>query len=284
MAPIRVIPARDEANIDQKLVTLLLASVQEKPDVIISVFAGTPAFGAYRLLAERARAELVDFSLVRFVVFDELLSTASTRGENRDPGTGPFRAVLDERLFIPLAIPAENVIAYSPSRDQAAETARISSFLAYSGIDIALLSVDSRGHIGFHVNGSNLDSTAGIVKVENEQRWGTREAFSLGLADLAKATRIFLFAAGRNLAEIVQRLVEGTFDPTVPISVLQRHGNVILLADSGASSRIAREDRIHGFYSGFFIVDAHSVPSGRRVLIVSPHPDDARSASVEPWR
>ena len=183
--------------------------------------------------------------------------------------------MLDERLFIPLGIPPDNVIAYSPSRDRAAETARIGSFLAFSGIDIALLSVDSRGHIGFHVSGSNLDSTAGVVKVENAQRWESREAFSLGLADLAKATRILLFAAGRNLAEIVQRLTEGTFDPTVPISVLQRHGNVLLVADAGASSRIAREERIHGFYSGIFIVDAQSVPSGRRVLIVSPHPDDA---------
>jgi LmbE family N-acetylglucosaminyl deacetylase/6-phosphogluconolactonase/glucosamine-6-phosphate isomerase/deaminase len=275
MAPIRVIPARDEANIDQKLVTLLLAAVQEKPDLIISVFAGTPAFGAYHLLVERARSELMDFSRVRFVVFDELLSNAAAHGGNRDPGAGRFRAVLDERLFFPLAVPADNVIAFSPARDRAAETARIASFLAFSGIDIALLSVDSRGHIGFHVNGSNLDSTAGIVKVENAQRWQAREAFSLGLADLAKATRILLFAAGRNLAEIVQRLTEGTFDPSVPISVLQRHGNVILVADAGASSSIAREERIHGLYSGFLIVDEQSVPNGRRVLVVSPHPDDA---------
>ncbi len=79
MAPIRVIPARDEANIEQKLVTLLLAAVQEKPDMIISVFAGTPAFGAYHLLVERARAELVDFSRVRFVVFDELLPPGAAR-------------------------------------------------------------------------------------------------------------------------------------------------------------------------------------------------------------
>ena len=79
MAPIRIIPARDEANIEQKLATLILAAVEEKPDLIMSVFAGTPAFGTYHLLAERARAELVDFSRVRFVVFDELLAA-------RDPG------------------------------------------------------------------------------------------------------------------------------------------------------------------------------------------------------
>ncbi len=266
MAPIRVIPARDETNIEQKLVTLVLAAVQEKPDLIISVFAGTPALGAYRLLVERAASELVDFSRVRFVVFDELLSGS---------GTAQFRAVLDERLFLPLAIAPENIVSFSPAKDRAAETARIESFLAVSGIDIALLSVDSRGHIGFHVSGSNLESTAGIVRVENAERWGVSEAFSLGLADLARASRILLFAAGRNLAEIVRRLTEGTFDPSVPISVLQRHDNVILIADAGASSGIARPEKMHGFHAGMFIMNADSVPSGRRVLVVSPHPDDA---------
>jgi glucosamine-6-phosphate deaminase len=266
MASIRIIPARDEANIEQKAVTLLLAAVQEKPDLIISLFAGTPAFGVYRLLVERAHSELVDFSRVRFVVFDELLT---------DNGVGSFRAVLDARLFVPLGIPAENVVSYDPVRGAEAETARIEGQLRLSGIDIALLSVDSRGHIGFHVNGSDLESTAGVVKVENSQRWAAEKAFSLGLADLAKASRIFLFAAGRNLAEMVLRLTEGTFDPSVPISVLQRHGNVTLIADTGALSRIVREDHVRGFYSGFFILDAQSVPSGRRVLVVSPHPDDA---------
>jgi len=285
MPPIRVVPARDESNIEQKLVTLLLAAVQEKPDLIISVFAGTPAFGAYRLLVERARAELVDFSRVRFVVFDELIpqsglaaqppAAANPGAATNLPAAARFRAVLDERLLIPLAIPVENVIAFSPEGDRAAEIARIASFLAVSGIDVALLSVDSRGHIGFHVTGSDLESASGIVRVENERRWEAREAFSLGLSDLAKATRILLFAAGRNLAEIVQRLTEGIFDPSIPISVLQRHGNVILIADGGALSRIAREERIHGFYSGFLIMDSLSVPSGRRVLVVSPHPDDA---------
>ena len=270
MPPIRVVPARDESNIEQKVVTLLLAAVQEKPDLIVSVFAGTPAFGVYRLLVERARSELVDFSRVRFVVFDELLPDAGA-----PDGRARFRSVLDERLFMPLAIPAENIVAFSLAGDRAAETARVSSFLAVSGIDIALLSVDSRGHIGFHVTGSDLESRAGILRVENAERWEARQAFSLGLADLAKATRILLFAAGRNLAEIVLQLTEGIFDPSVPISVLQRHGNVILVADGGALSRISREERIHGFYSGIFIVDSQTVPSGRRVLVVSPHPDDA---------
>ena len=271
MAPIHVIPARDESNIEQKLVTLLLAAVQEKPDLIISVFAGTPAFGPFRVLVERARAEIVDFTRVRFVVFDELVGA----GDSAAGSPAPFRAVLDERLFVPLGIPPENILSFDTSKDRAAEAARIENQLGVAGIDIALLSVDSRGHIGFHVTGSRMESTAGFVPVENRARWGVSEAFSLGLADLAKASKILLFASGRNLAEIVQRLTEGSFDPTIPISILQRHGNVTLIADTGALSRIDGGERVRGFYSGFYIMDAPSVPSGRRILVISPHPDDA---------
>jgi glucosamine-6-phosphate deaminase len=264
MAPIHIIPARDEANIEQKLVTLLLAAVQEKPDLIVSVFAGTPAFGAYRLLVERARSEMVDFSRVRFVLFDELVRADA-----------PLRTSLEERLFTPIGVSPENVLAFNPARDPDAEIARIAGQLAVSGVDIALLSVDSRGHIGFHTTGAPLDSRAGIVAVENKERWGAAHAFSLGLADLSRATRILLFAAGRNLAEIVRRLTEGTFDPSLPISVLQRHGNVTLIADAGAASGITREERVRGFYSGFYIMDSESIPLGQKALVASPHPDDA---------
>ncbi len=283
MAHIRVIPARDEANIEQKLVTLLLAAVQEKPDLIISVFAGTPAFGAYRLLVERARAEVVDFSRVRFVVFDELSSPGKRseiggRSTPRNTAGGrhlPLPRRAGRAALHPPGDPAENVISFSPARDRAAETARVAGHLAVAGIDIALLSVDSRGHIGFHVTGSR-------PRLEGGHRPGGKQrTLEGGRGVFPRSCRPRPGVAHPAIRRGPQprgdraRLTEGTFDPSVPISVLQRHGNVLLVADSGALSLIAREERIHGFYSGFFIMDAKSAPSGRRVLVVSPHPDDA---------
>ena len=265
MPPIRIVPARDEENVAQKVATLLMAAVEEKPDLIVAVFAGTPAFGTYRLLAERARAEDVDFSRVRFVVFDELLGRKEAL----------FRAVLEERLFAPLGVAADNVVAFDPAGDPGAEVRRISSWLEIAGIDIALLSADARGHIGFHASGSALDSPAGIMPVENRERWGAGQAFSLGLADLARASRILLFASGKNLAEIVRGLTEGGYDPSKPICVLQRHGDVILVADRGALSRIQGVEKLSGYHSGLFILDSASTPTNRKVLVVSPHPDDA---------
>ncbi|HET6487184.1 MAG TPA: hypothetical protein VFH83_12230, partial [Spirochaetia bacterium] len=112
MPSIHLIPARDESNIEQKLVTLILAAVTQKPDLILSVFAGTPAFGVYRLLVNRARLEVVDFSRVRFVVFDELIFPGSGTAA-RPEGAAPFRTVLEERLFTPLSIPPDNIVAYN---------------------------------------------------------------------------------------------------------------------------------------------------------------------------
>jgi LmbE family N-acetylglucosaminyl deacetylase len=50
---------------------------------------------------------------------------------------------------------------------------------------------------------------------------------------------------------------------------------VTLVADAGAASRITREESLRGLHAGFWIMDGQSVPSGRRVVVVSPHPDDA---------
>jgi glucosamine-6-phosphate deaminase len=272
MATIRIVPASDEEHVHRKLVTLLLAAVVEKPDLVVSVFAGTPAYGLYRMLTDRATAEEVDFSRVRFVVFDELVGgAAAPSGAAR----GTFRAVLQERLFGPLGVSAGRVVAFDPEADPAAETARIRSWLDLAGVDIALLSVDSRGHVGFHTAGAALDSAAGMVSVENQARWGVESAFSLGLADLGRASHVLLFACGKNLADVVQRLTEGGFDPDQPVSVLQQHPHVTLVADRGALSQVNQVGRISGFHAGFYILDTAAPPAGRTILVVSPHPDDA---------
>lgn len=274
MAALHIVPASDEEHVHRKIVTLLLAAVVEKPDLVVSVFAGTPAFGLYRLLSERAASEEVDFRRVRFVVFDELSAPAAPSDRQRVPG-GPFRAILRERLFGPLGVPDDRVVAFDPAADPDAEIARIRGWLDLAGVDIALLSVDSRGHVGFHIAGAALDSSAGLVDVENRSRWGAARAFSLGLADIGRAAHVLLFACGKNLAEVVQRLCEGAFDPDRPVSVLQRHPHVTLVADRGALSQVNRIERISGFHGGFYILDAASPPAGRTLLVVSPHPDDA---------
>ena len=240
MVSMHIVPASDEEHVHRKLVTLLLAAVVEKPDLVVSVFAGTPAFGLYRLLTERAAAEEVDFARVRFVVFDELAGASG----------GSFRAVLQERLFGPLGVTAARIVAFDPASDAAAETARIRAWLDIAGVDIALLSVDSRGHVGFHAAGAALDSAAGLVNVENRARWGADRAFSLGLADLARATHVILFAVGKNLAEVVRRLTEGGFAPDQPVSVLQRHPRVTLVSDRGALTHVNEVERISGFHAG----------------------------------
>ncbi len=264
MATMRVVAATDEERVHRQVATLLLAEVIDRPDLVVCVFAGTPAFALYRQLAERARSEGVDFSRARFVVFDELVRADA-----------PFRTVLEERLFGPLGVPADNVVAFDPRAERAAEVARIRGWLRVAGIDVALLSADSRGHIGFHVAGAPEDSPAGVVPVENRERWGAVEAFSLGLADVARAGRVLLFACGKNLAATVRQLTEGAFEPDRPISILQRHERVTLVADLPALSEVNRTDRLAGTYGGLYILPSDDPPRGRRILVVSPHPDDA---------
>ena len=266
MGTVHVIPADNEPNVQQKVATMVLGRLLEKPDLVISVFAGTPAFGLYRALVERATAERVDVSQARFVVLDELVTP---------DGSAPFHALLKSLLFDPLKIPDRNVLWFNPAADPVAEASRISTRLAAGGIDLCLLSVDSRGHIGFHTAGSAHDTRAGLVAVENRERWKTDRAFSLGMKDLEAADTILLFSSGLASAAIIHELVEGTLPPSRPASLLQRHNRVILVADVESLSRLEKPTSLAGMQSGLYIVDHSNLPTGRSVLVVSPHPDDA---------
>jgi glucosamine-6-phosphate deaminase len=261
-----VIRAENEQNVHQKVCTLLLGRVLEKPDLVLCVFAGTPAFGLYRIVVERAASERVDFSQVRFVVLDELLT---------EDGGSPFRGSLKTMLFEPLGVPDRNTTWFDPSRDPIAEVARIASILGVNGLDVCLLSVDSRGHIGFHTSGADHASRAGIVPVENRSRWKTDRAFSVGLREILESDTILLFSAGLVSAAMIHELVEGTIEPARPASILQIHNHVTLVGDHEALSRLERPASIAGLQSGLFIVDGSNLPAGRSVLVVSPHPDDA---------
>ena len=42
MATIRIVPASDEEHVHRKLVTLLLAAVVEKPDLVVSLLQSVP--------------------------------------------------------------------------------------------------------------------------------------------------------------------------------------------------------------------------------------------------
>ncbi len=266
MAAIHVIRGDTEQNVYQKVTTIFLGRVMEKPDLVVSVFAGTPAFGLYRTLVERAAAERVDFSRVRFVVLDELVTS---------DGQAPFRATLKSLLFDPLAVPDSNTVWFDPAADHASEVARIGAHVEVVGIDVSLLSVDSRGHMGFHTAGADQESHCGIVAVENRARWKTDRAFSLGLGDLWSSDTILLFSVGLMSAGIIHDLVEGTVDPARPAAMMQRHNHVCLVGDGESLSRIEKPDVVSGNYAGLYIVDASNIPRGRSVLVVSPHPDDA---------
>jgi LmbE family N-acetylglucosaminyl deacetylase len=111
--------------------------------------------------------------------------------------------------------------------------------------------------------------------VENRERWKTDRAFSLGLSDLAASETVLLFAVGLMCAGIVHDLVEGAIERGRPASLLQRHDHVMLVGEVESLSRIAQPDALAGLQSGLYIIDLTNTPSGRNVLVVSPHPDDA---------
>ena len=266
MSTLHVIPARDRHNIHEKLSLYILGRVMEKPDLSLSVFAGEPAFGLFEELVSLAQKAAIDLSRVRFLVFDELIT---------QDGKAPFKENLDAMLFRPLSVPQENIVWFDPGNDPELEAKRIAKWVDVVGIDIMLLSVDFRGHIGFHTSGSEPSSPAGLVEIESKVRWQTERAFTLGLKQILAANTVLLFASGIICADIVRDIAEGSYDLQKPVAVFQHHPRVIFIADEEALSKLQRSDGISGYYAGIYIVNEDNLPEGKTILVVSPHPDDA---------
>ena len=61
-------------------------------------------------------------------------------------------------------------------------------------------------------------------------------AYSMGIGTIMKSDTILLEAFGKNKAEAVKAMIEGSVTPEVPASVLQNHPDVVVIIDEEAAS------------------------------------------------
>eukprot|EP00884_Botryococcus_braunii_P021627 jgi/Botrbrau1/8148/Bobra.0308s0036.1 len=122
---------------------------------------------------------------------------------------------------------------------------------AAGGIDLQLLGVGRRGHIGFNESGSDEASVTRLVDLDPITRIDAssdffgeenvpRMAITMGVGTIMKARRIVLMAFGENKSTIVARAVEGPVTKDVPMSFLQKHPNACLYLDASAAGGLTR--------------------------------------------
>lgn len=121
-------------------------------------------------------------------------------------------------------------------------------------IDLLVMGIGEVGQIGFNEAGAEVysRSRAVILSYNSRKRQAQnffggdinvtpRMAYSMGLATMFSAKKVILMAWGEEKANIVQKIVEGPYDPACPASLFQTHDDVQLYVDESAGSLLTRE-------------------------------------------
>eukprot|EP00792_Barthelona_sp_PAP020_P000473 TRINITY_DN1075_c0_g1_i1.p1 TRINITY_DN1075_c0_g1~~TRINITY_DN1075_c0_g1_i1.p1 ORF type:complete len:352 (+),score=83.55 TRINITY_DN1075_c0_g1_i1:203-1258(+) len=119
------------------------------------------------------------------------------------------------------------------------------SILLAGGIDLAVLGVGANGRVGFNEPGSNIDSSAKIVHLNEKTQkelnhygdlasFDIKHSFTLGIPDILSCREIFVFALAAEKKEAIRQLIFEEPTSRWPISWLRYHSNVTVITSDQA--------------------------------------------------
>jgi glucosamine-6-phosphate deaminase len=218
-------------------------AVAAKPDSVLGLPTGRSPVAAYAALAGMCERGEVDFSRVTTFNLDEFAGIPPNHA-------GSFRRFMEHHFFGRINIDPRRVhFLDGIAPDLGAECDRYETAIATAGgIDLQIVGIGANGHIGFNEPGDELVSRTHrvtlheVTRRENAALFGgdptevPREALSMGMATILRASCIVLIATGERKARCVERTVRGPLTTRLPASFLQTHRHVELFLDRGAAS------------------------------------------------
>jgi glucosamine-6-phosphate deaminase len=241
---VRVFETADETA--RALADRIAGTIRTKPDVVLGLPTGKSPIKTYAELRRMHDEGAIDFSRVRTFNLDEFAGVPPDH-------PGSFRRFMDEHLFHHVNLPRANIHFLNGTADDLeAECARYEAAItAAGGIELQLLGIGSNGHIGFNEPGDELIapthrvSLHDVTRRDNAAMFGgeagsvPREALSMGMGTILKASAIVLIATGDRKASCVQRMMRGPLTTRVPASFLQTHRHVEVFLDRAAAALLS---------------------------------------------
>lgn len=163
---------------------------------------------------------------------------------------GSFRQYMHRHLFDGIDLsPARIHFLDGTAPDLDAECERYERVIeAAGGIGLQILGIGANGHIGFNEPGDELIARTHRAALhdgtrrDNRELFGgdsaqvPREALSMGMGTILKASVLILVAKGKRKARCIERTVNGPLTTRLPASFLQTHRCVELYLDRDAAS------------------------------------------------
>ena len=238
-----ILRAKNYDHMSRIAANILAAQIVLKPDSCLGLATGGSPVGAYKQLIEKYKNADVCFSRVKSVNLDEYCGL----GPDNDQSYAYF---MRKNLFDHININLANV--YIPDgleSDAAKECGRYDRIIAENPVDIQLLGIGTNGHIGFNEPASHFKvgtNHAALSEhtINANKRFFEKEenvpktAYTMGIVQIMSAKKVLLIASGETKTDIMYEALFGPITPKVPASILQMHGDLVVVGDEAALSRI----------------------------------------------
>jgi glucosamine-6-phosphate deaminase len=131
--------------------------------------------------------------------------------------------------------------------DLDSEAERYDGVVTEGRLDLSLVGLGVNGHIGMNEPGTKSDSPTRVVQLaasttEHAAEYGATASptwgITIGMSPLLQSRELWLMVTGSHKAAILERMVNGPIDSTVPASYLREHRNCVVLADQSAAARL----------------------------------------------
>lgn len=225
----------------QAAAELMVETIVNKPDALITLATGDSPKRAYQLFVEKVMEEGIDTSRLFFSGLDEWVDVKPT-----NPGSCHY--FLHQYLFSPLKLVPTQYHLFSSSLATADQECRKMNewISSRGGIDLMVVGVGVNGHIGFNEPGAGLDQEAHLAELEPitlqigqkyfDGNTPIRNGLTLGLKQVMEARALLALANGEKKAAILQKALKGEISHQVPISLIRNHHKGIMMLDESAAA------------------------------------------------
>lgn len=236
----KVIEVPDYKNLCKRAAEIIIDRVQSARSINLGVATGATMLGVYKQLVKDFTENGTSYRHVYTFNLDEYVGLGSEHPNS-------YHYYMNKNFFRFLDIPKNHIYIPDGKAENLEEECLEyeSNVQKMGGIDLQLLGIGGNGHIGFNEPGTSFQSRTHVVQLAKSTRMANARYFrdlsevptraiTMGIATIMESKQIVLLASGVEKAEVLNRLIHGEIDESIPASVLKRHADVTIIADSEA--------------------------------------------------
>lgn len=231
---------RNYKELSERVGEMVIEKVNTLEKPVLGLATGSTPEGLYEYIINQYKAEKVSFEHVVTFNLDEYVGL-----EKEDINS--YNYYMNEKLFKHIGIPAhQTYLPNGNALDLNEEAINYEKRIKQAGnIDLQILGLGLNGHIGFNEPGTPFTSRTHIVQLDESTRQANArffisldevptQAITMGIETIMESEQIVLLVSGEGKAGALKRVVNGEVSEEFPASILQRHNNVIIIADEAA--------------------------------------------------